>query len=762
MSRSPKWRLAVAGLAMLVLLGVTFYLWNRFSPDRDADQEASDVHRPALDAGALEAPAEAPAAHASIRGTVLDPLGKPANGALVWAADAFGRFRQARTGADGAFTLGDLAPSQYHLAAQRGAETSESEGPLPIGAGDDLRGLTLRLSPGARVAGAVLDFRTRAPLPGAVVAVVATPLSAIADDRGRFSLPPLPSGGHVLSVQAEAHLSREVPLQARSGDDTRDLEIYLTPAARLTGQVVTRDGTGVPGAALLIPRYQAATPAMLSPVGQTDNDGRFALNLAPASVQLVARTPGFSEAVSEMLDLTEGKTVDQKLTLGVGAQVDGQVQTSEGAPLAAGQALAYRGSGGWQVGQAPVGPGGRFTLTNLPAGHLVISVDASDARATAEVDVEEAGETSVTLRLGDRVIQGDVVGASGRPVEGARVVARPVGAGAAGERTGLSGPDGSFKLGGLSGERFDVTAEKDEGEAELRGVAAGRRDVRLTLATGGISGSVVGPGGLVVSDFYVAAEPEIPGRGRPRATQAVDSHGEFHLSLSPGRYRLRATAPGYSEGSVDGVEVAAGAETRGVRVELQPAGTIVGLVLEGPSGAPIPGVHVGTDCGHAWSVGRESPLGGSAALSGPDGRFTLRDVAPGTWPLFASATGFEQANGPQATVTPGENPSPIELRMRRDDGSGEKPYAGIGMALYGREEHKFAGEVFEGGPAQVAGIRMGDEILAVDGAQATALNLGELVARIRGPQGSEVTLDMQRAQNGAGYTVVVPRAEIRF
>ena len=52
--------------------------------------------------------------------------------------------------------------------------------------------------------------------------------------------------------------------------------------------------------------------------------------------------------------------------------------------------------------------------------------------------------------------------------------------------------------------------------------------------------------------------------------------------------------------------------------------------------------------------------------------------------------------------------------------------------------------------------------MSIDGTSADGISLSELAQHIRGPQGSEVTLEMRRGAEGAGYTVVVPRAEIRF
>ncbi len=758
-SRALLWGTAIGLLALLGIAGRGIYVGLlRGHPTEPAD--AGPPTDLLAAAGSIDA---GPASLASVRGTVIDPAGLPAEGAVVWAADLLGHLRQARTPADGSFVLADLSPGEYRLAAQRGAQTSETEGPLPLSAGDDLRGLTLKLTNGARLAGAVFDLRSRVPLPGALIQVVATPLSATADAQGRFVLPPLPPGGHELSVEAEGHLSRVVPLAVTSGENTRDFEIFLMPSARLTGMVVNGEGNGVPRAQLLLSRYQASQDAPPpSPAGATDATGHFALDVGPGLVQLVARAPGWAEGITEMLDLEEGKPREVRLVLGAGAQVDGLVTLADGQPPSGGTAAAFRPSH-WEVARARVAPDGHFTLTDLPTGRLTISADAAQARATAEVQLEAGGETSVTLRLGDGTLGGSVLDGSGRPIAGALVVAQPVGAGEAGERSALSAADGTFKVSGLSGDRFDVAATKDEGSTAIRGVAAGRRDLQLTLASGGVSGTVFGPGGSTVSDFYVAADPELPGRGRARATQVVDGHGDFHLSLSPGRYRIRGSAPGYAEAAVDDIEVAAAAETRGVRVELRPAGTIEGVVLEDPGGAPLPGVHVATDRSHAWGVGRDSPLGGSTALSGPDGHFVLRDVAPGSWPVFASAPQLRMIGPPPAVqVVAGNNPAPVELRMRKSDGNGDQPYAGIGMSLYPNGDLKFAGEVFEGGPASDAAVRPGDQILAVDGVATSRLSIQDLAGRIRGPQGSEVTLQMRRGAEGEPYTVVVPRAEIRF
>ena len=65
-----------------------------------------------------------------------------------------------------------------------------------------------------------------------------------------------------------------------------------------------------------------------------------------------------------------------------------------------------------------------------------------------------------------------------------------------------------------------------------------------------------------------------------------------------------------------------------------------------------------------------------------------------------------------------------------------------------------------GAPAEAAGIRAGDLILAVDGASVTGLTLIEAVNLIRGPGGSEVTLLIRHDGSDENVSVTVTRGRI--
>ncbi len=74
----------------------------------------------------------------------------------------------------------------------------------------------------------------------------------------------------------------------------------------------------------------------------------------------------------------------------------------------------------------------------------------------------------------------------------------------------------------------------------------------------------------------------------------------------------------------------------------------------------------------------------------------------------------------------------------------EGRYSGVGLEVALREGDVTVITPFEGSPAQRAGIRTGDVILAIDEMAVSTNALQETVSRMRGPSGSAVTLSVLR------------------
>ena len=68
--------------------------------------------------------------------------------------------------------------------------------------------------------------------------------------------------------------------------------------------------------------------------------------------------------------------------------------------------------------------------------------------------------------------------------------------------------------------------------------------------------------------------------------------------------------------------------------------------------------------------------------------------------------------------------------------------------------------VESGSPAEKAGLRSGDRIIAIDGKAADGLSVEEVVSRVRGPEGTTVTMTVLHLDAAAPVVIPVVRAVI--
>jgi carboxyl-terminal processing protease len=96
-----------------------------------------------------------------------------------------------------------------------------------------------------------------------------------------------------------------------------------------------------------------------------------------------------------------------------------------------------------------------------------------------------------------------------------------------------------------------------------------------------------------------------------------------------------------------------------------------------------------------------------------------------------------------------------------EDATGEFEGIGafVGMDEEGRVEIV---EPFDGGPAERAGIRAGDRVLEVNGVSIVGVTLYEAIGLIRGPEGTEVTLLIEREGVAEPFEVTVTRARLEI
>lgn len=161
--------------------------------------------------------ADAQAAPGTVSGVVTDDGGRPLPDALV-ILDPAGTPRQATTGADGRFRFSRVSRGRHELRVLRlrfqahertielGAQGLDIAVALqPVSASlDTLRVIARRTG----VFGTVIDRARFQPLAAARVTVVGTRNTMVTGSDGRFDLPMVPEGGHVLHVKQGAFQPR--------------------------------------------------------------------------------------------------------------------------------------------------------------------------------------------------------------------------------------------------------------------------------------------------------------------------------------------------------------------------------------------------------------------------------------------------------------------------------------------------------------------------------------------------------------------------
>jgi len=92
----------------------------------------------------------------------------------------------------------------------------------------------------------------------------------------------------------------------------------------------------------------------------------------------------------------------------------------------------------------------------------------------------------------------------------------------------------------------------------------------------------------------------------------------------------------------------------------------------------------------------------------------------------------------------------------------EGKYSGVGASLEKKDQRLLIVTVFDGSPAQKAGLKPGDQIIAVDGRPTADLSLQSSIAYIKGKAGTTVTLRVVPADGGKPRAVTIVRRQIHI
>jgi RNA polymerase sigma factor (sigma-70 family) len=564
------------------------------------------------------------------------------------------------------------------------------------------------------------------------------------------------------------------PLRLPSGVISRD----GSRAGSVDGAVVSAvDGAGIAGAEVTF-SFGDTSQSL-----RTDGAGQFHFAPADAGGYLLARAAaeGFVAFAPEWGDspisftLRPGERIGG-VTLALRPSCQGVVVDEGGQPVAGARVSM------WNLGRVRQGANsliesdgqGRFQFA--PAESAYVAARHGRRFARQPLPPVLGGRCEIRLRLGgprelpEASISGAVEGPDGRPVAGVTVeaVTNPAlepGAFHAFARA-TSDDGGRFALAPLDPIAYTVSAFQGAREVALvHDVRGGSRDVVLRLPSLGRLRGVVrdGSSGAPVTSFAViVSTPRGPLDNLSVGTfSRYDARGVFELDgLPAGRQRVVVVARGLAPSEPQDVVIAPEpAPPPELTFTLRGGSRVFGTIVDRQSRAPLAGARVSVQ--GAAGVGISVPLD-SEALSGADGRFELRGLAPGRAAVLANADGHHGRMVGGLEVKAGADLGPLEIALG-PTAPGEPPrleLIGIGAVLTPKDGAILIGSVMPGGSAALSGLVAGDAILAVDGYPVAELGMGGAVGRIRGAEGTVVVLRVRRAADGGQSDVYVTRRPV--
>ncbi|HKH49700.1 MAG TPA: carboxypeptidase-like regulatory domain-containing protein [Thermoanaerobaculia bacterium] len=622
------------------------------APERLPKRAALDPARLGVD----RAPALALARAGAVAGRVVDTAGNAIAGAWVSAVSTAPKepvLASALTGADGTFHLGGLKPGElYSFQAAKTAflpAAREALVPVPGKGGPPL---AIVLAPARAALGRVLDQKKH-PVAGAQVRLSAAQTGAgphesprgpdaVSDARGRFTVAEIPSLALDVEVSKQGFARATVRnFKIPLGHGPVDLgTVTLRPGVLLSGVVINGQSRPIVGASVfhvaelrppsdLVERLRDQAPDAV-----TGSDGRFALadlrQGEPAHLLVFAK--GFLPVT--VRGIHPPTATPLRIELAAGADLAGRIVDPEGAPVSGAEiALTWQptlpGRDDIPTGRpvskrASTNRDGQFRFTEMPAGKATLTASAAGFITLEDQPLvlpQAPGEEKEVVLQRGSTLEGRVVTTVGAPVAGVRVLA--------GAASGMSDDDGVFRVDGVRPGPLVVEAVHPHYKRFRQRIRIEEQvnhlDIELAAGTT-VRGRVVDGSAQPVP--AATAVLETVERNEVLAYQArTDADGLFTLEdVAAGRYRLRASANGFTDGELPQEVVVQREIVEGLEVVLGKGGAITGRVL-GLETEELPQVTVSAM--HEAGESRVAELDAA-------GNYALRDLRAGAWLLQAS------------------------------------------------------------------------------------------------------------------------------
>jgi hypothetical protein len=582
--------------------------------------------------------------------------------------------------------------------------------------------------------------------------------------------------GALRGVQAPSEPPAPRPSVVQAQDSEEPAKSLKEPApvepARIVGRALAQEKP-VEGARLSLVWLDDGEAEVEDLAPRTDAQGRFSVEVRPGQARLLVEAEGFALGESPTLKLESGAVREVEVDLTPRGTLVVRVRDELGAPIV-GASVTPLGARSWEQAAPHKTDAQGEAALELPEGEAQVLVTAPKRRSARSpvAELQEGQESRVEVVLGALSgLVGVVLGPEGEGMWGAQVLVWPKASPDAPKQKAQTGEGGRFAFDEVEDVVYIAQASHPRcGRSDPVEVRPGAGEVELRLKAGGSIEGVAESQGrpvaryrLVVTSFAPDGEPS----ARPLGAMTFgpvavdDERGAFDLrDLAPGRYDLLVDAPGLGEGRVQGVQVAEGEATRGVRVELGGGEDVEGVVLDAATRAPLPGAKVIAQDGQRSSWG----LSPSWTQADDEGRFRIRGLAPGRYTLSASTPGYttRELSG---LVLDGRGQETRELALTALE-EGAKPrveFYGVGAVVAKTEGGAVRlNKVLEGSPAAKFGLKEGDEVLRIDGQDTDTMNLGRAVELIRGEEGTEIVLEVRREGEPYPLRLKMERGKVSY
>jgi hypothetical protein len=599
-----SWALGIVALALICVVTVGIG-----TEHRAAQSVATSARRAASSGSPITLPSPNLAA-SPLSGKVSDNAGNAIVGALV-CASCFGCDALlesvapicGKTGPDGRYEIEHLSDGSYTILARATGYVPGSANagtPVHFAASDAQRGaVDVRLERGgAPITGIVTDT-TGGPVADAIVEarfasdVVHAGAATIArsDANGEFEIT-CPKGRVALRAHADGYTPVSVSRFAPSGG----VELILTPAASIAGQVITEQGQPVANI-----RVMAAKDMTIPQYAVSDASGQFAVgNLAPGVFHLRAEGRGYigDYEGTVTVDLAQAAR-DIQIVVHRSAVVEGRLVSRAGASCWPGTVHIGPRPSDYSVPllAARTTPEGAVTFGSVPPGTYQVSARCGDSsiQELALLEVTTRDQSGLLWKMQSELeISGRVVDRRRQPISQFILQLQPDPGTHEEPRSVITGPDGRFAWKGVASGGYGIAAPQIADP--VRVTLAGRNVTDLNLvadSVGDLAVHVITSAGTPVDGLSVSA---MATGGMPSNLPEELGNGDYRLAALPaGSYtvyigdgvnpRVRAG------GAAAEFAVRAGETTRVEAHYGGYRGRIVGRVLD-DSGAPVDNVWV--------------------------------------------------------------------------------------------------------------------------------------------------------------------------